>query len=92
MAWKQCIKCGCTTLLDTDFCPYCGVLYKTTFSDNAYELRNRWKQALLQAASQGCYFEVLKGLAANTANRGNIFEFIKDFCQNADPWDGRQDR
>ena len=91
VSWKECDKCGGATRLRLDFCPYCGMLYGEMDSSNESELRNKWKQALLRAAKQGRYVEVLRGLAANTGNRGNIFGFIEDFCENADPWNGEDE-
>ena len=88
MSWKECNKCGSATLIDTGFCPNCGILYKQSDPKDKPTCRRNWKQALLRAAKCGYYGAVLRGLAANTANRGDIFALIEDFCDNADPWDG----
>jgi len=83
--WKLCRACGAATQVQMNFCPYCGALYEDLDPDRMGEYRNEWKQNLLAAAKRGDYEAIVIGMASNVGDRGNVFQMIEDFCENADP-------
>lgn len=50
------------------------------------EARQSWKESAILCVQHGQYEAALQILANNVGNRGNVIEFIKDFCENSDPW------
>ncbi|MBQ8698611.1 MAG: hypothetical protein IJ521_06400 [Schwartzia sp.] len=52
--------------------------------------REAWKERLLELARKKDFEGVLRGMAENIEDEGDIELLIVNFCENADPMDGKE--
>ena len=52
--------------------------------------REAWKNRLLELARKKDFEGVLRGMAENIEDEGDIELLIVNFCENADPMDGKE--
>lgn len=49
------------------------------------EERQAWKEEIMRYLAKGWYKRVLRLMAANVGDKGNVESLIDSFCANADP-------
>lgn len=49
--------------------------------------RAAWKEEMKALAKMGDFAGVLRLMAANVGDKGNVFSLIDNFAENADPWE-----
>ena len=52
------------------------------------EERQAWKEEIMRYLEKGWYKRVLRLMAANVGDKGDVAAMIDGFCANADPADG----
>ncbi len=53
--------------------------------------RATWKAKMIDLAKKEDYAGVLRLMAKNYGDRGDVFSLIENFTANADPWTGSDD-
>lgn len=66
------------------------------YQNTAYDLyiqnaRKEWKDEMKSLAEKGDFAGVLRLMAKNYGDRGDVFSLIENFTANADPWTGSDD-
>ena len=52
---------------------------------NRENARNAWKKEMIGLAEKGDFAGVLRLMARNCGDRGDVFSLIDNFAENADP-------
>lgn len=68
-------------------------MYYQDAIDDRYIMNRRaaWKAEMKSLAEKGDFTGVLRLMAKNYGDRGDVFSLIENFTANADPWTGSDD-